>query len=267
MNTVKMTPELPFPADFNGYRYPEATRDGMNMDGAGKVAVITGATGGIGTAVANILSAVGYSLVLSAPSTDKLGTLASQLDGPCTVVAGELQDESMPETLLMAALDRFGRCDACLNNGALLEAGLIETIDIERVCNMVRVNVEGSFRVAYVFLQHFAQEEQGHLVNISSGVGKSARPTVYAATQRAIEVFSEGLGMELNETSVKVSCIQPGLVRTGLNIRWEAPSERLVGITESLEPEDIGRMVLFLLEQPANVRIPQLMSLHRGREF
>jgi serine 3-dehydrogenase len=239
----------------------------MSMDGDGKVAVITGATGGIGTGVARALSTAGYSLVLSAPSIEKLNVLASQLEGPCTVVAGELQNESIPETLLMAALDRFGRCDVCLNNGALLEAGLIETIDIERVCNMVRVNVEGTFRIAYVFLQHFVQEEQGHLINISSGVGKSARPTVYAATQRAIEVFSEGLSMELSDTDVKVSCIQPGLVRTGLHVRWEAPSEKLVGITESLEPEEIGRMVLFILEQPANMRIPQLTSLPKSHDI
>ena len=78
----------------------------------------------------------------------------------------------LPETLLYAALDRFGRCDICFNNGTLYEGGLIETIEIERLCNMVRVNVEGTFRVAYVFLKHFVSEESGHLVNISSWRGE-----------------------------------------------------------------------------------------------
>ena len=144
----------------------------------------------------------GYSLVLTAPSMEKLSALASQLKGPCTVIEGNLSDESLPETLLYAALDRFGRCDICFNNGALFEAGIIETVDIERLSSMVRVNVEGSFRVAYVFLKHFVSEGAGHLVNVSSALGSSSRPTPYAATQRAIEVLSDALAAELGDGEV-----------------------------------------------------------------
>jgi NADP-dependent 3-hydroxy acid dehydrogenase YdfG len=190
--------------------------------------------------------------VLTAPSLEKLSALATQLNGPCTVVAGNLSDESIPETLLEAALDRFGRCDVCFNNGALYEGGLIETIEIERLCNMVRVNVEGTFRVSYVFLKHFVSEERGHLVNVSGGVGNNLRPTAYSATQRVIEVLSDALAMELAETEVRVSCIQPGLVKTGLHTRWQITPEKLKGSAEPLEPEDFARMVLFILEHPAD---------------
>jgi len=222
----------------------------MESEEAGRVAVVTGATGGLGTTVAKALSTAGYSLVLTAPSLEKLSALATQLDGPCTVVAGNLSDESIPETLLNAALDRFGRCDICFNNGTLYEGGLIETIEIERLCNMVRVNVEGSFRIAYVFLKHFVSEESGHLVNISSGVGSRARPTVYAATQCAIEMLSDALAAEVDSTGVHVSCIQPGLVKTGLHSRWEIAPGGSTGVAEPLEPEDFARMVLFILEHP-----------------
>jgi serine 3-dehydrogenase len=219
----------------------------MNDGETARVAVITGATGGVGTAVARELSRVGYSLVLTAPSMEKLSALASQLKGPCTVIEGSLGDESLPETLLYAALDRFGRCDVCFNNGALFEAGIIETVDIERLSSMVRVNVEGAFRVAYVFLKHFVSEGAGHLVNVSSTVGSSSRPTPYAATQRAVEVLSDALAAELGEGDVLVSCIQPGLVKTGLHHRWEVEPEGSAGYP--LEPEDFARMVLFILEQ------------------
>ena len=132
-------------------------------------------------------------------------------------------------TLLYAALDRFGRCDICFNNGALFEAGIIETVDIERLSSMVRVNVEGSFRVAYVFVKHFVSEGSGHLVNVSSVLGSSVRPTPYAATQRAIEALSDALAAELGDGGVLVSCIQPGLVKTGFTIagrsRGKAPQE------------------------------------------
>lgn len=221
----------------------------MSGIGSGRVAVITGATGGVGAAVARALSKAGYSLVLSAPSMEKLSALAAHLRGPCTVIEGNLSDESLPETLLYAALDRFGHCDICFNNGALFEAGILETVDIERLSSMVRVNVEGSFRVAYVFLKHFVSEGAGHLVNVSSALGSSSRPTAYAATQRAIEVLSEALAAELDDTPVLVSCIQPGLVRTGLRHRWEIAPEG-PGAGYPLEPEDFARMVLFILEQP-----------------
>ncbi len=220
----------------------------MAAGNPGRVAVITGATGGVGAAVARALSRAGYSLVLTAPSMEKLSALASQLKGPCTVIEGNLSDESLPETLLYAALDRFGRCDICLNNGALFEAGIIETVDIERLSSMVRVNVEGSFRFAYVFVKHFVSEGSGHLVNVSSVLGSSSRPTPYAATQRAIEVLSDALIAELGEGEVIVSCIQPGLVKSGPHHRWEIAPEG-AGSGYPLEPEDFARMVLFILEQ------------------
>jgi NADP-dependent 3-hydroxy acid dehydrogenase YdfG len=221
----------------------------MSGETTGRVAVITGATGGVGAAVARTLSRAGYSLVLTAPSMEKLSALAAQLKGPCTVIEGNLSDETLPETLLYAALDRFGSCDICFNNGALFEAGIIETVDIERLSSMVRVNVEGSFRVAYVFMKHFVSEGSGHLVNVSSVLGSSVRPTPYAATQRAIEALSDALAAEVSDSEILVSCIQPGLVKTGLHHRWEIAREGAGGTGYPLEPEDFARMVLFILEQ------------------
>jgi NADP-dependent 3-hydroxy acid dehydrogenase YdfG len=204
----------------------------------------------VGAAVARTLSKAGYALVLTSPSMEKLSALAAELRGPCTVIEGNLGDESLPETLLYAALDRFGRCDVCFNNGALFEAGIIETVDIARLSAMVRVNVEGSFRMAYVFLKHFVSEGAGHLVNVSSALGSSSRPTPYAATQRAIEVLSDALAAEVGDSGILVTSIQPGLVKTGLHHRWEIGPEAPAGSGFALEPEDFARMVLFILEQP-----------------
>lgn len=224
---------------------------------SGRVAVITGATGGVGAAVTRELSRAGYSLVLTAPSMEKLSALASQLKGPCTVIEGKLSDETLPENLLYAALDRFGRCDICFNNGGLFEAGIIETVDIERLSSMVRVNVEGSFRVAYVFVKHFVSEGSGHLVNVSSARGSGSRPTAYAATQRAIEVLSDALAAELEDSEVLISCIQPGLVKTGVHQRWEIAPEGGSGSAYPLELDDFARMVLFILEKSEGTRVTE----------
>jgi NADP-dependent 3-hydroxy acid dehydrogenase YdfG len=241
----------------------------MDTRCANNVAVITGATGGIGAAVARGLSGAGYRLVLGGRSEEKLHSLASQLATPSVAVAGDLRDASVPEALLSVAMEKFGRCDVCFNNAGIIEAGPIETIDIERVCEMVRVNVEGMFRLAYVFLKHFVQQKTGHLVNTSSVLGKKVRPTAgaYAGTKYAVEALSEALRMELSRSDVQVSCIEPGLVRTGLHDRWEVHPSESMGIAEPLTPADIARAVLFLLDQPAHVRIPQLMILPKGHEI
>jgi NADP-dependent 3-hydroxy acid dehydrogenase YdfG len=234
-----------------------------------KTAVITGATGGIGAAVARALSQAGWNLVLTARSAEKLQALASELGSRVAVVPADLTDPAVPAALLSAALTNFGRCDLCFNNAGFLETGPIESIDIERVCAMVRINVEAAFRVAYTFLRHFVRENAGHLINTSSILGTKVRPTAgaYAGTKYAIEALSEALRMELAKTDVQVSSIQPGLVMTGLHDHWQVHPSELMGIAEPLQPADIARMVLFLLDQPPHVRIPKLMILPKGHEI
>lgn len=234
-----------------------------------KVAVITGATGGIGAAVAQALSQAGYRLVLNGRSGQKLADVASRLAGESVQVAGDLREPGTAGALLATALERFGRCDVCLNNAGTIEVGRIEEIDIERVCDMARLNVEATFRIAYTFLKHFAKHDAGHLVNMSSVMGKKVRATAgaYAGTKFAIEALSEALRMELSHSNVLISSIQPGLVMSGLHDRWEVHPSQAMGIPDPLQPEDVARMVLFVLEQPAHVRVPQLMVLPRDHEI
>ena len=224
----------------------------MHQAGLNKVAIITGATGGIGAAFARTLSSAGYALVLNAPSTEKLCALREQLSGPCVAIAGNLRAETIPRTLLDSAIEHFGRCDVCFNNSGLLEAGSIESLDIERVCNMVRVNVEGAFRMAYTFLQHFAAQGRGHLVNTSFALTQRVQPAVgaYAATKYAVEALSEALRMELSQTEVLVSCVEPGMVRTGIRGQWRETHVEPIDSGETFEPAALARMMLSVLEPP-----------------
>jgi len=234
-----------------------------------KVAVVTGATGGIGASISQALSQAGYRLVLTGRSERKLAELASRLTGESALVVGDLRESGMPARLLAAALARFGRCDVCLNNAGTIEAGRIEEIDIERVCDMARLNVEATFRVAYTFLKHFSRHDAGHLVNMSSVLGKKVRATAgaYAGTKFAIEALSEALRMELSHSNLRISNIQPGLVLSGLHDRWDVHPSEAMGIATPLVPEDIARMVLLVLAQPDHVRIPQLMILPKDHEI
>ncbi|HYP69677.1 MAG TPA: SDR family NAD(P)-dependent oxidoreductase, partial [Variovorax sp.] len=98
---------------------------------------------------------------------------------------------------------------------------------------------------------------------------KKVRATAgaYAGTKFAIEALSEALRMELSHSNVLISSIQPGLVMSGLHDRWEVHPSQAMGIPDPLQPEDVARMVLFVLEQPAHVRVPQLMVLPRDHEI
>jgi NADP-dependent 3-hydroxy acid dehydrogenase YdfG len=227
-----------------------------------QVAVITGASSGIGAASAKELAQAGMKLVLTARRGDRLEALAEVLPN-ATVLAGDVLDPKLPQALIDNAVEVYGRCDVVLNNAGVMLTGKIETIDIDAVCNMVRINVEAAYRMAYTALRHFKKAGSGHLVNTSSVLGMKIRPGAgaYAGTKFAIEALSEDLRMEVAGTNVKVSCIEPGMTMTELHDKFEVHPKVAMGIEKPLEPADIARCIRFMLEQPAHVRIPRMLVL------
>ena len=238
------------------------------VDLKGQVIVITGASSGIGEAAARNLADAGMKLVLTARREDRLRALADACGG-ATIVPGDILDPGLPQRLLDTAMKTYGRCDVLFNNAGLLETGPIETIDVERVCFMVRVNVEAAFRAAYVFLRHFKKVNAGHLLNTSSVVGMKVRATVgpYAATKYAIEALSEALRMELAKTPIKVTCIEPGVVTTELHQRWPTKPAQALGIAQPITADEIADMIRYLLQQPAHIRIPRMLVMPTGQEI
>ncbi len=229
---------------------------------AGQVAIVTGATSGIGAALARALYARGVKLILTGRRADRLETLVAELS-TARAVAGDITDPALPGQLVEAALETHGRLDIACNNAGLLAFGTIEEIDLERMATMVRVNVEAAYRMAYTVLRHFKAQNRGHLVNTSSVAGTKVRPTIgaYAGTKHAIEALAHGLRIELAETDVRISNVQPGLVATDIFAHMPADEHpgRQQGIDQPLRPEDVARAVVFMLEQPAHVSIPALM--------
>lgn len=227
----------------------------------GKVAVITGSTSGMGKALAQAFAKEGVRLVLHGRDEQKLVQLASETSA--SYVLGDITEPTIPQQLLDMALKQYGRCDIVINGAGLLENGTIEAIDIDRVCTMVRVNVEAAFRVAYTFAKHFKASDAGELVNISSVMGTKVRETAgaYAGTKHAVEALSEALRMELARTNVRVTCIEPGVVETGMDRRQQVPTATALNIAKPLSTDDIVNTILFILRQDLNVRIPKLMIL------
>ncbi len=231
-------------------------------DLAGRSAVVTGASSGIGRAVARELSAAGMRLLLTARRRDRLEQLAAEL-GESRVLAADVTDPALPDALLGAAVDAFGGCDVLVNNAGILEIGAVDSIDLDRMCRMVRVNVEAAFRLAYSAVRHFRQAGSGHLVNVSSVLGTKTRPTAgaYAGTKFAVEALSEALRLELAGSGVRVSVVAPGMVMTELHNHLPTHPAEQLGIRKPLQPEDVARSVRYVLEQPEHVHVGRLLVL------
>jgi NADP-dependent 3-hydroxy acid dehydrogenase YdfG len=227
-----------------------------------KVAIITGASSGIGRGVAHELDRAGMKLVISGRRADRIEELAGELSD-AQPVPGDLTDISLPQRLVEAAVDRFGRLDVVFNNAGIMDTAPIDSADIERLCANARVNFETAVRMAYTALKHFKTQGRGYLITTSSILGTKVRPTagVYAGSKYGIEALTEALRMEVAGSGVRVGCIEPGLVNTELQDHFEVHPREMLGMKRPLEPEDIARCVRFMLEQPPHVSIPRMMVL------
>jgi NADP-dependent 3-hydroxy acid dehydrogenase YdfG len=228
----------------------------------GKVAIITGASSGIGCGVAQELNRAGMKLVLNARRADRLDELAAELS-EALPVSGDVTDPAMPGNLVAAAIDRFGHLDVVFNNAGIMDTAPIDSADIERLCANARINFEGAVRMAYTALRHFKIQGSGDLITTSSILGTKVRPTagVYAGSKYGIEALTEALRMEVAGSGVRVGCIEPGLVNTELQDHFEVHPRDMLAMKQPLEPEDIARCVRFMLEQPPHVSIPRMMVL------
>jgi NADP-dependent 3-hydroxy acid dehydrogenase YdfG len=233
----------------------------MNTELKGMAAVVTGASSGIGQETARRLAGAGAHVVITARRKNRLAELARETRA--LVVPGDITDPGLPKKLLVACLKKYGRCDILINNAGILETGPIDTLDLDRVSEMVRSNVEAAFRAAYVFIRHFKTKGRGHLVNISSILGTKVRSGAgaYAGTKYAVEALSEALRMELAGTGIRVTAIEPGLVKTELHNRWPVPPAKSLNIPHPLVPADVAECIMFALTRPPHVLIPRLMVI------
>ena len=233
------------------------------MELKGKVAVITGASSGIGEGAAHELADAGMKLVLTARRKQLLDKIAAQLDTEVAVIAGDITDELLPQKLIDTAVEKFGSCDVVFNNAGIMIVGKAQDIDLEAVCRMVRINVEAVYRLAIIAMRHMVSQGSGYLINTSSILGTKVRQTTgaYAGTKYAVEALTEDLRMQAAGTGVRVCSLEPGLVETHLQDHFPVHPKNMLNIKTLVQPADIGRAVRFMLEQPDHVAIPRILVM------
>ena len=231
-----------------------------------KTCLITGASSGIGLALAKALAADKHRLILTARREDRLKTLQSE---NVDIIPGDLTSAEFVDSLDEYVYEKYGHCDYLFNSAGVITKGSIAETDIDKMTSMLRLNIESTFRLTYRFLKRFVNQGSGHVINISSVAGTRVRPTIgaYAASKFAMEALSEAVRLELSDTDIKISCIAPGLVLTELHNDWEVHPVDLLDIREPLTGEDIVEAARFIMNQPDHVRIPRILIVPKGQKM
>ncbi len=224
----------------------------------GKVALITGASRGIGQATAVTLAQAGAAVVATARTETELIELAQRIErlgGEALAVPADLTVEADVERLKAAAFDRFGRVDILVNNAGVGKYGPLASLSAADYDWMMNTNMRSSFLCTAAFLPGMLERREGWVIFVASVAGLKGLPheTVYCATKFAQVGFAQALDYETREQGVKVSVIAPGGVHTHFAIGTGRTEDdpRFAGM---MEAQDVAEAVLFAVTQPERVR-------------
>jgi ribitol 2-dehydrogenase len=225
------------------------------MDLNGKVAIVTGASSGIGRATTFAFAREGVKQVVTARSADKLETLAKELPGESLVVAADMTNPKDIAPLVQRTLEHFGRLDILLANAGIYVAGDVIGGDPDAWDRLLQTNVSGVFRLVHAALPHLIESGSGDIVVTSSISGHKAIywEPVYSASKHAVQSFVHGLRRQL--------------LQTGVRVCDPAEVERRAAAGEGLRSEDVAEAIVFMLTRPRNVTIRDLVMLPRAQNI
>jgi 3-oxoacyl-[acyl-carrier protein] reductase len=224
---------------------------------AGKVAVVTGASKGIGAAIAKSLAAEGASVVVNyASSKSGARNVVDSINatgGKAVAVGGDVSKAEEAQGIIDAAIKNYGRLDILVNNSGVYEFSPIESVTEEKFHRMFNINVLGLLLTTQAALKHIS--EGGSIINIGSVVSRITPPTssIYTGTKGAVDAITGVLARELGPKKIRVNAINPGLVETEgthagglINTEWETSTIAQTPLGRLGQPEDVAKVAVFL---------------------
>jgi ribitol 2-dehydrogenase len=229
-----------------------------------RVALVTGASSGIGLAIARSLSRDGASVVLTARSVDRLAAAARELPGPSTVLPADVSQPGAADGVVAATLAEHGQLDVLVANAGIYLQGDVWTNDLAGIRQLIDTNVTGVLSAVHAALPAMIERGTGDVVVTSSVSGHQAIPwePVYSASKHALQSFVHGTRQQLVGTGVRIMSVAPGMV---LNDLWAVSGEDQVaeGVAAGtgMRSEDVADAVGFMLGRPRHVTVRDLVLL------
>ncbi|HEY5713492.1 MAG TPA: 3-oxoacyl-[acyl-carrier-protein] reductase [Allosphingosinicella sp.] len=240
------------------------------FDLTGMTALVTGASGGIGSAIANGLAAQGARLALSGSNADKLEAFRAGLGGNHVALQCDLSDGAAVDALVPRTVEALGQIDILVNNAGVTRDNLAMRMKDEEWSDVIRVNLEAAFRLARAALKPMMRARFGRIVSVTSVVGVTGNPgqANYAASKAGIIGMSKALAQEVASRGITVNCIAPGFIRSAMTDTLpEAQKVALLGripIGDLGTGEDIAAAAVYLASREAGYVTGQTLHVNGG---
>jgi len=241
-----------------------------------RIALVTGASSGIGEATALELARHGARVAIAARRRERLDALAQQLaalGAEPLVLLADLADEAEAQRIVRETEAHYGRLDILVNNAGVMYLEPVAEADLGRWRHMLELNVLGLIASTQAALAGMRTRRDGHVVNVSSTAGRVANPNAaaYSATKFGVVAFSEALRREVYQDNIRVSVIEPGVVATELreHIGHVATKDALNAWADSmrqLQSQDVAEVIAFCVSRPSHVNINEVLMRPTDQE-
>lgn len=240
------------------------------FDLTGMTALVTGASGGIGSEIARALAGQGARLALSGSNLDKLEAFKAELGGDHVALPCNLSDGAAVDQLVPQAVQALGKLDILVNNAGVTRDNLAMRMKDDEWDQVIRVNLEAAFRLARAAAKPMMKARFGRIVSITSIVGQTGNPgqANYAASKAGLVGMSKALGQELASRGITVNCVAPGFIRSAMtDVLPDAQKQALLGkipAGDLGEGADIGAAVVYLASREAGYVTGQTLHVNGG---
>ncbi len=240
----------------------------------GKVAVVTGASRGIGKSIALEIVKAGAAVVINYRVNEKeaLKTLEEieKIGGIAILIKADVSQYNETKILINKTIEHFGKIDILVNNAGISQVGLFMDMDEKQWEKIINVNLNGVINCSHSVLPYMVSKKMGCIINISSMWGNTGASceAIYSASKGAVNLFTKSLAKEMAPSNIRVNAVAPGVINTEMN-SWLSKEEREelegeIPMGKFGEGEDIGKTVVFLCSDAAKYITAQVISVDGG---